>query len=70
MMAILNNTRVQIQVYNVLVGGNVPKKNTGEVMTVQFSTPNTGPFDTDSRPKSLKKFQIWFHSIVKTKWGG
>ena len=53
MMAVLNNTRLQIQIYDVLVGGSVPQKNTGEIMAVQFCAPSTGTFDTYPRPKSL-----------------
>jgi hypothetical protein len=70
MVAVLNNARVQIKVNYILISSRVPEKYTGEVMAIQFGAPVTRTFNTYSRTKSSKKFQIRFHTIIETEWSG
>ena len=68
MVTVLDNARVQIKVNYILIRSCVSEKNTSEVMAIQFGASVTRTFNTDSRSKSPKKFEIRLHTIVETKW--
>ena len=63
MVAILDNTGVEIKVDNVVVRGDIAKEYALEIVTIQFPMPNPRNFNADMGTEKLQVSNVGFISV-------
>ena len=68
-MGVLDNARVKVEVPYILVGGCIPKKDTGEVVTVEFGAAVTGPLNANPGSKKFEVGKVGFDPVPAFEGG-
>ena len=64
----LDNTRGNVDVPDILVGHGVPNEDAVKMMVVQFSAPLTSLLDTDARPEDTEMPGVRLLMKPSFKW--
>jgi hypothetical protein len=64
-----DDSRVYIDVADVLVSCGVPKKNVRECVTIQLGSALAWSFNTNGRSKNTQQPQVWLEPMPSFEWG-
>ncbi len=68
MVALFDDTCVEVKIDNIFVCGRVAKEYAFEVMSIKFAMTNPQNLDADPRAKYLEVAEVGAESIVSLKW--
>jgi hypothetical protein len=68
MVALFDDTYVEVKIDNILVRGHLAKAYAFEVMLIKFATTNPRNLDADPRAEYLEVAEVGAESVVGLKW--
>ena len=70
MMAAFDETRVQVEVEDVVIGGSESEEDAGEVVAIQLSSSVAATLDAHTRTEHLKMRQVRLHPEIPFERSG